>query len=331
VRQLRPALEVLLAFAVAIPAWAQAPREQFAQANAALQAGEADKALALLRPLTQPGAQSAEAHNLQCRVRFTLEHWDAAAKECEMAVTLDGQNSAYHLWLGRALGEKASRASFLNAYSLGKRVLAEFQEAVRLNPGNTEALSDLGEYYYSAPAIVGGGIGKAEAVAAQLDKLDAARAHELRGRIALERKDYGTAEREFKQAVAVGAHPAFQWTTLAAFYRQQQRWAEMESAIHSCVAAAEHDKRASVALVDAASILTATNRALPQAAKMLEDYLASASKTEEAPAFVVHTRLARLKVQLGDGPGAKREQAAALALAHDYKPAQDLKFQETRH
>jgi len=331
VRQLHPAFRVLLAFAVAIPAGAQAPREQLAQANAALQAGEADKALALLRPLTQPGAQSAEAHNLQCRVRLTLEHWDAAAKECEMAVALDGQNSVYHLWLGRALGEKASRASFLSAYSLGKRVLAEFQEAVRLNPRNAEALSDLGEYYYSAPAIVGGGFGKAEGVAAQLEKLDAARAHELRGRMALEHKDYGTAEREFKQAVAVGAHPAFQWTTLAAFYRQQQRWTEMDSAIRSCVAAAEHDKRASVALVDAASILTDTNRALPQAAKLLEDYLAGGSKTEEAPAFVAHTRLARLKEQLGDGPGAKREQAAALALAHDYKPAQDLKLQETRH
>jgi len=331
VRPLLSTLPVLLAIALAMPLFAQAPKDRLLQANAALQAGDADKALALLGPLVQSGAGPAEAHNLECRVRFTLEHWDTAASECELAVALDGQNSAYHLWLGRALGEKASRASFLSAYSLGKRVLAEFQEAVRLNPRNAEALSDLGEYYYSAPGIVGGGFGKAESVAAQLDKLDAARAHELRGRTALERKDYGTAEREFKQAIAAGSHPAFQWTSLAAFYRRQQRWTEMESAIHSCVSAVDRDKRASAALFDGASILIATNRDLPLAARMLENYLASSSKTEDAPAFVAHTRLARLRGQLGDSAAAKQEQTAALALAHEYRPAQNLKLQETKH
>ena len=209
-----------------------------AQANAALQAGEADRALALLNSLAPSGAGQAEAHNLQCRVRYTLEQWDAAVSQCEQAVRLDGQNSDYHLWLGRALGEKADRASFLSAYSLAKRVRAEFEEAVRLNPRNAEALADLGDFYQQAPGIVGGGMDKAQAIAAQLDKVDPARAHELRGRIAEGRKDYGTAEREFRQAIAAAAHPAFQWITLASFYSRRQRWTEMESALHSGMTAA---------------------------------------------------------------------------------------------
>jgi predicted Zn-dependent protease len=306
--------------------WAQPVHDPLAQANAALQAGEADKALGILQSLPQSDAGSAQAHNLICRVRFTLEQWDAAAGECEQAVRLDGQNSNYHLWLGRALGERASRASFLNAYSLGKRVRSEFEEAVRLNPRNAEALADLGEFYQEAPGVVGGGTAKAEGVAAQLDKVDPARAHELRARIAEGHKDYGTAEREFKQAVASSAHPAFQWMTLASFYRRRERWTEMESAIHNCVSAAERDKHAGVALYDGASVLTRANRDPALAAKMLQDYLACASKTEEAPAFVAHIRLARLKDQLGDAAGAKRERAAALALAHDYRPGQ-----ESRH
>jgi tetratricopeptide (TPR) repeat protein len=320
---------MLVAISVAMPVFAQTSRDPLLQANSALQAGEADKVQALLSPLLHPG--SAEAHSLECRVQYTLEHWDAAARECEEAVKLENQNSSYHLWLGRALGEKANRASFLTAFSLGKRVLAEFQEAVRLNPRNAEALADLGDFYKTAPGVVGGGLGRAEVVATQLDRVDPARARELRGRIAQERKDYGTAEREFKQAIQVGAHPAFQWVSLADFYRHQERWTEMESAIHSCVSAAEHDKRSGVALFDGASILTGTNRDLPLAAKMLESYLASYSKTEEAPAFVAHTRLARIKQQLGDTDGAKQEQTAALALARDYRPAQNLKFQETKH
>jgi tetratricopeptide (TPR) repeat protein len=322
----------LLAVAASIPTFAQTRTgPPLSQANAALQAGEADRALALLNSLPPSAGGQAEAHNLQCRVRLTLRQWDAAASQCERAVQLEGQNSVYHLWLGRALGERADRASFLNAYSLAKRVRAEFEEAVRLNPRNAEALSDLGEYYQQAPKIVGGGIDKAQGIAAQLDRVEPARAHELRGRIAEQRKDYGTAEREFKQAITTGEHPASQWITLASFYQRRQRWTEMESALHSGAAAAARDRHAGVALFDGASILIATNRDPALAAKMLEDYLAGSGKTEEAPAFVAHYRLARLKEQLGDRAAANRERAAAQALAHDYKFAEETRPQHAEN
>ena len=314
--------------AAAMAACAQTP---LVEANAALQAGEADRALALLYALPSSGAGQAEAHNLQCRVRLTLEQWDAAANQCLQAVQLDRESSDYHLWLGRALGQKASRATFLSAYALARRVRAEFEEAVRLNPRNAEALADLGEFYQEAPGVVGGGTGKAEGIAVQLGKVDAARAHELRGRIAEQQKDYATAEREFKQASTAGAHPAFQWVTLASFYRRRHRWTEMETALHSCLTAAERDKHAGVALYDAASVLTSANRDPALAAKMLEVYLASPGKTEDAPAFVAHSRLAHIEDQLGDPAAANRERAAALALAHDYNPAEDARPQEARN
>lgn len=297
---------------------------QLAQANAALQAGEADKALALLNPLAQPGGR-AEAYNLKCRVEYALEQWDRAASDCEQAVKLNGQSSDNHMWLARALGEKASRASFLSAYSLAKQVRAEFETAVRLNSGNGAAQADLGQFYSEAPGVVGGGMDKAEAVAAQLDKIDPVRAIELRGQIAVQRKDYGTAEQQFKQAVAKSPHPALQWMTLAGFYRQRERWTEMEAAVRSGQSAAERDKRASAALFNGANALRRTNRDPQRAVKMLEDYLASPGKSEDAPAFVAHTWLARLMQQLGDGAGASRERAAALALAHEYRPALELK------
>ncbi len=172
---------------------------------------------------------------------------------------------------------------------------------------------------------------KAQSIAVQLDKVDPARAHELRGRMAAAQKDYTTAEREFKQAIAAGAHPAFQWVTLASFYRDRQRWDDMESAVHSAINAAQRDKHAGVALYDGASVLTKAKRDPALAVKMLDDYLAGSSKTEDAPAFVAYVRLARLSAQLGDTAGAQRERAAAIALAHDYKPAQDPASQETKH
>jgi tetratricopeptide (TPR) repeat protein len=296
---------------------------QLAQADAALQAGEADKALALLDPLARPGG-SAEAYNLKCRVEYSMGSWNQAAEDCEDAVKLDGQSSEDHLWLGRALGEKASHASFLSAYKLAKRVCAEFEEAVRLNPRSAEALTDLGEYYYTAPAMVGGGIDKAEGMAAQLDKIDPARAHAMRARIAEQRKDYGTAEREDKLAIQYAPHPAMQWIALARFYRARERWTEMEAAIRSGESAAERDKRTSVALYDGAELLILTHRDPARATKMLVTYLASGAKSEAAPAFVAHTWLARLMNLSGDKAAANRERSAALSLAHAYKPALEL-------
>lgn len=311
-----------LAACVALCAAAEPARTAASQASAALQAGEADKALALLNTLPA----TAETHNLRCRVLLTLEHWDAAAAECEQAVRMNGQNSNYHLWLGRALGERADRASFMSAFSLGKRVRAEFETAVQLDPRNADALADLGEFYNSAPGIVGGGADKAENAAAHLDKVDPARAHQLRGWTAESQKDYATAERELKAAVAVDPHPAFAWMSVASFYRRRQRWIDLDAALQSGMKAAQRDRQAAVALYNGATILTKANRNLTLAAKMLQDYLASPAKTEEAPAFVAHARLAKVMAQLGDEAGAEQERSAALALAHDYKPALEMKF-----
>jgi tetratricopeptide (TPR) repeat protein len=298
-----------------------------AQANAALQAGEADKALSLLQSV--PPSNAAEAANLECRVRLTLEQWEAAVNQCQQAVRLDNQNSNDHLWLGRAFGEKADHASFLTAYSLAKRTRAEFEEAVRLDPRNADALADLGEFYEQAPGAVGGGIEKAEAIATQLNSVDPPRAHSLRAEIAEQQNDYGSAEREYKQAISDSRHPASHWISLAGFYRRRKRWTEMEAAVHSGQMAAERDKaesaHAGLALYDGASLLTETHRDPAFAAKMLDDYLAGSAKTEEAPAFVAHLRLARLKDQLGDPAAATRERAAALAMANEYKPAAGAK------
>jgi tetratricopeptide (TPR) repeat protein len=317
-----PLAAMLFSAALACASPGLGRKTALAQINAALQDGEADQALSLVGSLPQAGANDAEAQNLECRVRFTLQQWNTAAGECQQAVNLEGDNSNYHMWLGRALGEWADRATFLTAYSLGKRVRTEFETAVRLNPRNPAALSDLGSFYKEAPGFMGGGLDKAEGVADQLDKVEPARAHQLRAEIAEQRKDYDTAEREFKQAIAASPHPALQWTVLAAFYQRRQEWPQLDSAIHNCLAAVARDPGAGIALYDGAGVLIRSKRDPQLAAKMLEDYLAGDSKTDEAPAFVAHWRLARLFEQQGDAPGAKREQDAAYALAHEYTPPQ---------
>ncbi len=318
---LASAVACLMAVAV-IQGHAQISSATLSQANADLQAGEVDKAISLLAPLPTSGDGAAEAQNLLCRVRFTLQQWSQAATECELAVNLDPQNSDDHMWLGRVLGRQASHASFVSAFGIAKHSLSEMQAAVKLNPQNGPALSDLGDYYAQAPGIAGGGTDKAQAIAAQLDKVDSARAQQMRGDIAMAEKDYTTAENEYRQAVTVAKEPADYWSNLANFYRTRQEWSDVDSAVQGCIAAAAKDKNSSFALYDGAGVLIAAKRNLTLAEQMLENYLSSASTTEDAPAFVAHILLSRLKQQLGDAAGAKAELAIAAQLAKEFNPAQ---------
>ncbi|WP_263357454.1 tetratricopeptide repeat protein [Acidicapsa ligni] len=309
---------VVLASAM-LPAYAA---DSLATANAALQAGKADEATKLLQDALHSDAKNAEANNLLCRVEYSLQQWNDAAGHCEKAVTLKPGDARYHLWLGRAFGEKADHVSFISAYSLAKRAREEFETAVKLDPHDADALSDLGEFYKEAPGAVGGGIDKAQGIAKQLDAVDPARAHNLRGEIAEKQKDLDAAEKEFK-AATTGPGAALQWMELANFYRRHERWSDMEAAIKSGQAAAGHDKYGALALFNGASILARTNRQPQLAIKLFTEYIASPDKTEDAPAFDALARLARLRKSTGDNAGAERDKASALDLAKNYKPAQD--------
>ena len=207
-------------------------------APALLAAGRADDAITTLHSKINASPNDAESYNLLCRVYFSMGDWDHGISACEKAVALDPGNSRYHMWLGRIYGEKADSANFISAASLAGKVRNEFEAAVRLDPNNVEARSDLGEFYLEAPGIVGGGRDKAEAQAQALAGLDASKADYLKGRIAEKKKDFAAAEREYRAAIEASHGSALTWFNLALFFRHQQRWEDMEDAIRHAVSTA---------------------------------------------------------------------------------------------
>ncbi|WP_446742590.1 tetratricopeptide repeat protein [Silvibacterium acidisoli] len=282
----------------------------------ALNQGRADDALQLLGTALDKNSNDAQALNLRCRVFFAERRWDEAIGSCEQAVKLDSGNSNYHLWLGRAYGEKADRVAFFTAYRMAKQIHAEFEQAVNLDGKNVEALADLGEYYIEAPSFLGGGYDKAEALAARLDSLSPEHAAAMRAGIAEQKKDYATAENLFKSRIGLGATSAADaWMDLGSFYRRRGRTDDMVAALKSGAVA---DHVHGVPLADGAATLMRAKVEPQLAIEWMKQYLASNATSEEAPPFVVHTRLATLLQQQGDQAGADREIAAAHALAKDF-------------
>ena len=290
-----------------------------APAYHALQEGRVEDAATLLRANLAANPADAIAHQLLCRVFYAQNAADEAIHQCELAVSSPAANneqaSDAYLWLGRAYGMKARHAGPIAGFALARKVKSSFARAVELNPSSVSALNDLGEYYVAAPFIVGGGADKAHALAARMMPRFPGAAHRMLARMADADNNLGSAESEFKQAIAVQKSPEA-WIDLAQFYQTHARPDDALSAIRSGLAA---DRTHGPVLVDAASLLTATHRDPGLAERCLRDYLASRAKSDAAPAFKVHLQLSGLLAARGDTREASREVEAAAALAPTFR------------
>lgn len=249
------------------------------QANAFLQQGRVDDAAVSLHQVlvAQPG--DAQAHQLLCRIYYAQEMADNAIHQCELAASGAPTDSDNQMWLGRAYGFKASHASPFTALGLAIKVRIAFERAVQLDPENIHAMNDLGEFYVEAPALIGGGPDKAQALAARMQPHFPSQAHRLLALIAEKKKDDAAAEAEFVNAVAAGKTPEA-YIDLGHFYQRHNQPDKMLDALQSGIGA---DRRKGPALVDAASILTSAHRSPELAETLLRAYLASPPKPTTPP------------------------------------------------
>lgn len=296
-----------------VAAPAQGPEQLLAE-------GHADEAIRILGEHTKAAPYDSHSWNLLCRAYLALEKWDRAVSACEKAVQASPDRAEYHLWLGRAYGEKAEHSIFITAIRLAKKTRMEFEKAVQLQENNVSAQSDLAEYFIEAPSFLGGGKDKAQAQAEHVAQLDPPTAQWIQARLAEKDKQYDQAEEHYRAAINQATVKAPYWLDLAGFYRRTERFSEMEQAIDRAVAAEKgHDD----VFYEAAEILFKAGRNFPGAVNFLRRYLVSQNKAEEAPTFRAHYLLGEILEKMGDQQAAAAEYRAALALANDFEPARD--------
>jgi tetratricopeptide (TPR) repeat protein len=288
-----------------------------ASAERILMDGRVDDAVHMLQGQLSANPNDADAHLLLCRAYLSTTEVDSAIHECEIAAKLKPRDSRTQDWLGRAYGLKADNAGPLTGLKLALRVRDAFQAAVAFDPHSQEAANDLAEYYVGAPSMVGGGFDKATAFAATIEPEMPQLAHRIRARIAEKQKDYTTAEREFRAAIAVKNAPDA-WVDLGGmFKRHKQNAAAIEALQHALAV----DKAKDSNIVDAASFLIDMNVEPELALKTLQQYLVSSAKSDDAPVVHVYVLIAKLLAASGDKAGAAAELNKALALASNYAPA----------
>ena len=128
-------------------------------------------------------------------VQIAKEDADAAVAAYEKAAELAPADGDYQRQLGDAYGFAAQKAGMFGKIGYAKKCRVAYEKAVELAPQNLNARSSLMMFYQQAPGMMGGGVDKAYAQAAEIKKLDPAR-----GRLAY--ASVYTADKKYDQALA---------------------------------------------------------------------------------------------------------------------------------
>jgi tetratricopeptide (TPR) repeat protein len=211
---------------------------------------------------------------------FMLGDFKKASEYLQKAAAAEPNNSEYLDWLGRAYGRRAENANPLLAPGLASKARESFERAVQLNGSNSEALSDLFDFYLDAPGFLGGGVDKAGAVASRMAAVDPSEAYFEEARLAEKHQHYDRAEQRLRQAVALAPQEVSHLIALAKFLSNQGRTRESDAVFQE---AEKINPNAPKLWYARADVLIKQKRNLNEAKLLLHKYVNASITVNDPP------------------------------------------------
>jgi Flp pilus assembly protein TadD len=256
-------------------AWAASP--DIAVARKLYDSTDFEQSLKVL--LAIPSKDGA-VYDLIGRNYYMQGDYKRATEALERAVAAEPANAGYALWLGRAYGRRAETSSPFTAPAHASKARQYFEKSVRLNPMNLEAQSDLFEYYLEAPGLLGGGLDKAQASAANIAKISPADGQLAEAELAEKRQESASAEEHLRRAVELAPRQIGKLIDLARFLAKQGRFQEAEQSFDHAEKIAPNSPRL---LFARAEIYVKAHRNLEVAKELLKRYLAAELTADDPP------------------------------------------------
>jgi tetratricopeptide (TPR) repeat protein len=273
-------------------------------------------------------SNNAEAQYWLGRNYYELHDYDNAIAAAEKTVELDPKNSVYHEWLGRIYGGKADRD---RSFSYARKVKKEFEEAVRLNPSNTDARRDLEQYSMEAPWVVGGSKDEAKDQVTAIEAIDPVEGHLARAAYDLDAKKPDLAEKEYREVLATRPKRIEPYFDAINFFIHQNKLADVEAAIQAAALVSPNDPRFAY-YHGVLRVLSGTD--LARGEEYLKSYLASSPDRSDWPSHAgAREWLGRLYEAEGKRAEAAEQYRAALQLDPGRKEAKSRleKLEKSSH
>ncbi|HEX3684511.1 MAG TPA: tetratricopeptide repeat protein [Bryobacteraceae bacterium] len=211
---------------------------------------------------------------------FMLGDFKKASAYLEKAAAAEPGNSEYLDWLGRAYGRRAETSNPLMAPGFALKARTAFERAVELDGTNRDALSDLFDYYLSAPGFLGGGYDKAGAVASRMTAVDPSEGYFAEAKLAQKNQQYQTAEQHLRQAVAIAPHEMGHLIALARFLANRGRTGDSDAVFQQ---AEKINPNAPKLWYARADVLIKQKRNLDEAKTLLQKYVNAPITVDDPP------------------------------------------------
>ena len=237
-----------------------------------------EQALEVLRPASNdatPGVQE-----LIGKSYFMLGDYKKAIEALERAAAADPKSSVIQHWLGRTWGRRAETANPLMAPAYASKTRQAFEKSVELDGRNLEAMNDLFSYYVEAPGFLGGGLDKAAALAKRIQTVDPIEGHYALAQIAEKRREWGSAEEHFRNAMEMAPHQVGRVVDLARFLSKRGRDQESEVLFAKAESIAPNQPRI---MFERASAYIRANKNLSTAKLLLQKYLQAPLTPDDPP------------------------------------------------
>ena len=194
-----------------------------------IEQGHFKQARTILEAQLARNPKDADALVLTARVKLAYRRTDEAITIVQQAISLQPNNAEAHIYLADAYSRKAERAGWFEKIGLARKIKAELQQAMTLDPKNVDALDGMLDFYLEAPGVMGGSVSQAEEIANRMLAVDAVQGNLGRARIAAHQKKPD--EREAFQLKAVEAMPqSYEALIGAADLYLQDHWNNLDKA-----------------------------------------------------------------------------------------------------
>lgn len=249
------------------------------------------------------------------------EQFGAAVPLLEKCVAAEPDNSRFHQWLARALGLQAAQNGIVSGAMSVRRVKAELEKAIELEPLNLEARQDLAVMYRAAPGFLGGSNAKAAEQVAFIRRHDPALASQLEGDFLFADKKYDAALQTYQESARLHPRPMIQ-VRISLVYQNKEDWTQAFAALDRALAL---DPNFPFALYQAGRTAALSGLQLERGEKCLRTYIAMpvGEELENPTLAAAHFRLGNILEKRGDRAGARSEYEAALAIDPKQKLARE--------
>ncbi len=280
-------------------------------------------AAVLLAFVAQPiVAQDVSALFTQAQELMRRQQFAAAVPLLEKCVAAQPASSKFHQWLGRALGLQAAQNGITSSLMSIRKVKAELEKAIALDPKNLQARNDLAILYRALPGLFGGSNAKAAEQVAIIRKDDPALASQIDGDFLAGDKKYDAALAAYNESLRLNGANPMTHVRISLVHQQKKDWEKAFAALDRGLAI---DANHPLLLYQVGRAAALSGLQLGRGEKCLRTYIAMPVREdlENPPIAAAHFRLGNILEKKSDPAGARAEYETSLQIDPKQKQARE--------